>query len=158
MVNWEYNNNVSKPSFSIIPVGNYRCRNENAEECVSKTGKDMIKMEIKVSGQSGRVFYNIVFMPEGTDKNGNPLRDITDRNLANVFDSFGIPDGDLNITNWIGKVGGVRIKHEMYNGEPQARVHYFLNKAQQVSLPTWLEDNGQSVTPQTGDSNINWDE
>lgn len=138
-INWNYNKEVEKPTFKAIPVGNYRCRIESAEEKQSKAGNDMIEIKLAISGHKSHIWFYLVFFPEGLDKAGNPLKNITDRNLASIYDTFGITEGSLNAAEWVGKVGGVKIKHEMREGSPEAKVHYFLNKAQQVSLPAWIE-------------------
>jgi hypothetical protein len=40
-----------------------------------------------------------------------------------------------NYSGWKGKVGGVRVKHEQYNGENQAKVAFCLNRKNQDKLP-----------------------
>lgn len=135
--NWKYNKDIQTQSFEPVPVGKYRCRIESAEETVSKSGKDMIEVTLMIS--SGRTLkHYIVFMPEGVDKNGNPLSDITDRNLKELYTAFGIEEGNLNPASWVGKVGGVKVKHEAdQNGEMRARIHYFLDQNQTNLLPAW---------------------
>lgn len=52
------------------------------------------------------------------------------------FESFGIADHDMgHYRNWIGKVGAVRVKHETYNGEQQAKAAFCLSKKNQEKLP-----------------------
>lgn len=159
-INWTFNKDVEKPIFKAIPVGNYRCRIESAEEKQSKSGNDMIEIKLSVSGHKSSLWFYLVFFADGLDKSGNPLRNITDRNLASIYECFGIVEGSLNPAEWIGKVGGVKVKHEMKDGEAQARVHYFLNKAQQVGLPAWVEENGSVVSnvDSTSTETIDWDE
>ena len=157
-INWNYDKNTEKATFKPIPVGNYRCRIEEANEKVSQNNNDMIELVLSVSGHKGKLWFYIVFMPEGNDKNGNPLRNITDRNLSAVYECFGITEGDLNCAGWVGKVGGVKVKHEMVDGEPKAKVHYLLNKAQQVALPAW-EEGTQTTQVQSTEmpDDIKWD-
>jgi len=156
MVNWKFNNEVEKSKFTAIPVGNYRCRIESAEEKTSKAGNEMIEIKLAISGHTSHLWFYLVFFPEGNDKSGNPLRNITDRNLASIYDCFGITEGSLNPAEWVGKVGGVKVKHEMRDGEPQAKVHYFLNKSQQVGLPAWAEDGENKQT--IAEADIQWSE
>lgn len=161
MLNWNFNKDVEKPTFKAIPVGNYRCRIESAEEKQSKAGNDMVEMKLAISGHKSHLWFYLVFFPEGNDKSGNPLRNITDRNLASIYDCFGITEGSLNTAEWVGKVGGVKIKHEMKDGEAQAKVHYFLNKAQQVALPAWVEvseGNDAIKSTATEEAPIKWDD
>ncbi len=159
-INWNYNKEVEKPSFKAIPVGSYRCRIESAEEKKSKAGNDMIEINLSISGYSSHIWFYLVFFPEGLDKAGNPLKNITDRNLASIYDTFGIAEGSLNAAEWVGRVGGVKIKHEMRDGAAEAKVHYFLNKAQQVALPSWVEvgDSPSGYTKPVTESEIVWNE
>jgi hypothetical protein len=147
-INWNFNKDVEKATFTAIPVGNYRCRIESAEEKTSKSGNEMIEITLAVSGQKSKLWYYLVFMPAH--------KDITDRNLASIYSSFDIPDGSLNPAEWVGRVGGVKIKHEMRDGEPSAKVHYFLDKSKQVSLPAWVED-GKTITADQSEV-ISWEE
>lgn len=148
--NWKYNKDVETQNFELIAVGNYRCRIAEAEETTSKAGNEMIKLVIELPNNR-KLWHYIVFFPEGVDKNGNPKSDITNRNLKDIFNAFGIDEGDLNINNWIGKVGGLKVKHEAdQNGEMQARIHYFLNKNQTDILPAWGEN------PQPKADNDGW--
>ncbi len=135
MVNWNYDANDYNENgvFAIIPVGNHRVRIADAKEKQSKSGNDMIEMILEVSGHSGSLWHYIVFMPDKPQ--------ITNQNLGSIYESFGIKQGDLNLQNWIGKVGAARIKHETYNGDPQAKVSYFLTKRKQEELPAWVEQN-----------------
>ena len=137
MVKWAYDKDVQDAKFKAIPVGQYRCRIEEAIEETSQKGNEMIKLVLAISGYNSKVYHYIVFMPEGNDKNGNPLMNITNRNLKSLYEGFGIPEGDLNANGWVGKVGGVKLKHEEFDGSMQAKVSYFLNQAQQVALPAW---------------------
>lgn len=127
--------------FEEIPVGQYRIRIESVEKCMSQTGRDMLKLVFDVSGQTSRLFHYIVFLDDRPE--------ITNRNLTQLFDSFDIADGDFNLANWKGKVGGCTVKHDE---EGRAKVQYFLNKKQQEKLPAWKEPGG--ATPKataTGD-------
>ena len=101
MINWKFDANQFDPdkTFELIPVGDHRVRVESAEEQISKTGRDMVKLTLAVSGYGSRLFHYIVFMDDRPD--------ITNQNLGMFFDSFGIRPGDMNLQNWIGKVGAV---------------------------------------------------
>ena len=46
-----------------------------------------------------------------------------------------------------GKVGACRVKHEEYEGDKQARLHYFLKRDKQDGLPPWSNSNGSSAAP-----------
>ena len=145
MINWKYNpENYGK----IKPVtpGQYRVRIEKAEEAVSSTGKDMIKMTLKVSGHNQIIFENIVFPIEPASKTGKEYEEyirqveFTDNKLGRIFDSFNIEPGNMNIFTWRGKVGAAEIKNEVDNqGNMQSRIKFFLKRKEQDSLPAWQE-------------------
>ena len=133
MINWQFNaDEVEDREFEPLPVGDYRVRIENVEE---REGQNYpyYAITFKVSGDNRKLWYNLVFMSGEKSK-------YTNTNLANIWNSFDIPVGELDYIKWIGKVGAVRVKHEMYNGEPQARVAYFIKRDKQDSLPDWNEE------------------
>jgi hypothetical protein len=129
-----YNEEKFNPNsgFDVPTPGKYRVRIEEAEETTSKAGASMIKLALKVSGHPGKVFHYIVD------------NEYAQRNLDQMFDSFGIKPGDFNILNWRGKVGAAQLKVEQYNGEDQARVAYFILRSKQADLPAWAEDGANS--------------
>nr|DAQ86696.1 MAG TPA: Protein of unknown function (DUF669) [Caudoviricetes sp.] len=135
MINWNFNENeVEERSFEVVPVGKHRVRVESAEETKSSKGNDMIKVVMQVSGMAAKLFHYIVFMPDNTQ--------LTNTKLAEFWDSFGIPKGNLSTGSWVGKIGACKVKHEEYNGEPSAKVSYFLRKKDQDALPAWQEPKG----------------
>lgn len=129
MINWGFDPNDINEDFALIPAGDHRVRIANVEEKVSKSGNDMLKITLDVSGQGGKLFYYLVFMPDNTT--------MTNTNLKRLWDSFGIESGNLNTHTWVGKVGAARVKHEDYNGEAQARLSYFIARNKQDALPAW---------------------
>ena len=148
-MDWNFQREESNVGGGVIPVGEYKIRIKSVEKKVSKNGNDMLSFQFDVSGQPSYLFHNIVFLPD--------RREITNRNLTQFFDSFkDIPAGDFTIANWVGKVGACKIKHEEYNGEPQARVHYFIKADKQSSLPAWQEPQRKSdgTATQEGPTNF----
>ena len=135
---WNYQRDEST-GFNPIPVGDHRIRIESAEKAVSKSGKDMLTLKFQVSGQSGKLFHYIVFLPDRPE--------ITNRNLTQFFDAFpGIQDGNFNTQSWVGQVGACHVKHEDYNGSPSAKVQYFIKAEKQSGLPAWVEpENGSEA-------------
>ena len=134
---WSYQR--QEQSFDVIPEGKYRVRIKSAEKAVSKTGRDMIVLQLNVSGYSSILYYYLVFM---TDR-----PEITNRNLTALYDSFpAIQEGDTNISNWVGKVGACTVKHEDYNGQESAKVGYFIPEKRQADLPPYQEADGRKVT------------
>lgn len=143
MINWEFDpSNVEERSFEPLPPGDYRVRIEDVEQGEGKY--EYYKVTLKVSRDNRRLWYYLSFMT-GKSKNGKDLKAITDTNLHNLWNSFGIDEGDLDYNHWIGKVGACRVKHEMYNGEPQARVSYFISKDRQDKLPPWSEEPAMKI-------------
>lgn len=133
---WEFKREESNNFSSRIPEGNHRIRVKSAEKAVSKTGKDMLVIQFDVSGFNETLYHRIVFLPDRPE--------ITNRNLTQFYDSFkDIPMGELNLPKWIGKVGACFVKHEEYNGNVTARVHYFIHKDKQGTLPAWSEPSGK---------------
>lgn len=139
MINWNYNpEEVSEQEFSIIPIGNHRVRISEVEQKISSNGNDMIVLTLDVSGQTSKIWYNLVFLKDN--------QKITNSNLYNIYISFDIPIGNLDINTWVGKMGAARIKHELYNGENKARVSYFIKKDNQKDLPQWKETSTMGKT------------
>ena len=142
MINWNFNSNdYSEQSFKPIPVGDHRVRIASAEEQTSNnSGRQMIKLVLDVSGYNSTIWHYIVFMPEN--------QKLTNQKLGELWNSFGIPQGNFNLQQWVGKVGAAKVKHEDYNGEPNAKIAYFINKDRQDKLPAWQEPNGGNAPVQ----------
>ncbi len=145
MIDWHFNpENYNPDRFELIPPGDYRVRIEDAEEQESKSGYPMIKMTLKVSGYNGSIWHYMVFMNDNPDK----IR-MTDDNLGRIFDSFGIPQGDLTLEHWKGKVGAAHVRNEPDNkGTMRAVIGYFIQKEKQDSLPPWQEHRPAQVVPE----------
>lgn len=137
---WQYSR--EEQTFEPIPEGEHRIRIKSAEKAVSKNGSDMIALQFEVSGYNSLLYHYIVFLEDRPE--------ITNRNLTQFYDSFkDIPDGDFNMSNWIGKVGACVVKHDEYNGQKNAKVRYFLKAEKQVDLPPWKEpgDSENTIVP-----------
>ena len=129
MVNWNFNAaDYEEQSFKPIPIGDHRVRIASAEEQTSSSGRQMIKLVLDVSGHNSTIWHFIVFMPEN-------------QKLGELWNSFGIQQGNFNLNSWVGKVGAAKVKHEDYNGEPSAKIAYFIGKDRQGKLPDWQEPN-----------------
>ena len=138
MVNWNFNAaDYEEQSFKPIPAGDHRVRIASAEEQTSNSGKQMIKLVLDVSGYNSTIWHWIVFMSD------NPK--LTNQKLGELWNSFGINQGDFNLNNWKGKVGAAKVKHEDYNGEATAKVAYFISKERQEKLPLWQEPANSSM-------------
>ena len=155
MINWQFNTeDYEEQSFKPIPVGDHRVRISSAEEQTSSKGKQMIKIVLDVSGFNSTIWHYIVFMPENAK--------LTNQKLGELWNSFGIPQGNFDLNAWKGKVGAARVKHEIYEGNPNPKIAYFISKDRQDKLPTWQEPanaaaTGQSIgTVVTDDDNVPW--
>ena len=153
MINFTYNpNEYEAKDFAPIPTGDYRVGIEDIQEKTFKSGNQGFEIMFTVSGKNQKLWYYLVL--------SNDNQQLTNQKLGQFFDSFGITDYDLNKwKNWYGKVGACRVKHEMYNGEPQAKVHYFLSKKQQEKLPPWenaTQSTTQSESFQQVDADVPW--
>ena len=138
MINWNFNSSdYEEQNFKPIPVGDHRVRIASAEEQTSNSGRQMIKLVLNVSGYSATIWHFIVFMPDN--------QKLTNQKLGELWNSFGIPQGNFNLQQWVGKVGAAKVKHEDYNGESTAKIAYFINKNKQDKLPDWKEPNSVSV-------------
>lgn len=127
---WNFDPNQYEASdFSIVPQGDHRVRIEDVVFKKTKnTGKDMFEITLAVSGNSSRLWYYLTLDPSDPKK--------TNQKIGTFFESFGITDYNMaNYPRWKGKVGGVRVKHEPYNGENQAKVAFCLSRKNQDKLP-----------------------
>ena len=145
MIDWKFNAaNYNPNRYELIPPGDYRVRIEDAEEQESKSGYPMIKMTLKVSGYNSTLWHYMVFMNDSPDK----IR-MTDDNLGRIFDSFGIPQGDLTPEHWKGRVGAAHVRNEPDpKGTMRAVIGYFIQKEKQDSLPAWQERRIAQVVPE----------
>ena len=136
MIEWKFNPADYNPDrFQLISPGKYRVRIESAEETMSKTGKQMVKMTLKVSGYDSRVWHYVVF-----DDTNREAEARTNDRLGQLWDSFNMSFGEMNLSVWKGRVGAADIRNEEDNrGEQRAVVKRFLPRKDQDSLPTWQE-------------------
>jgi hypothetical protein len=139
MVNWNFNAaDYEETSFKPIPVGDHRVRIASAEEQMSSSGRQMIKLVLDVSGYNSTIWHFIVLLQDN--------QKLTNQKLGELWNSFGIPQGNFNLNTWVGKVGAAKVKHEEYQGETNAKVAYFIKKDRQDKLPAWQEPNNASVS------------
>ncbi len=137
MAAWIFNpDNFSEKSYELIPEGVHRVRIEKAEDTVTRsTDKNMIKLTLAVSGYNSKLWSYIVL----DDSNSEAVKR-TDQILGTVFSSFNIADHTMNLPDWEGKVGGVRVRHKKdAQGIERAEVAYFLYGKEVEKLPDWQE-------------------
>ena len=128
-INWSYNpSEYEENSFAPIPAGDHRVRINEVSERTFKSGNPGFEIVLDVSGYGGKLWYYLVVDLSDSKK--------TNQRLGGFFDSFGITDYNLaHFQSWVGKVGAVRVIHEEYNGEQQAKVRFCLARSKQDKLP-----------------------
>lgn len=132
MINWNFDaNDYTEQSFKPIPVGDHRMRIASAEEQTSQAGNQMIKLVLAVSGYNSTIWHWIVFMPD--------KKELTNQKLGELWNSFGIQQGNFNLQSWVGKVGAAKVKHETRDGNENAKIAYFISKDRQDKLPAWQD-------------------
>lgn len=145
---WDYNREESSGFSTNVPEGKHRIRIKSAEKAVSKSGNDMLVLQFEVSGYNATLYHYITFM--------NDKPEITNRMLTQFFDAFeGIDDGDFVMEHWIGKVGACTVKHEEYNGNVNAKLHYFIKADKQADLPPWQEPSNSNGSMSDADGFLN---
>ena len=135
---WTYKREEKQTYTTKVPEGKHRVRIVSAEKAVSKTSNnDMLTIQLDISGYTDKLYHYIVFMPS------NP--ELTNQKLTQFFDSFkDIPDGEFDMSKWVGKVGACTIKHDKYNGNVNCKVGYFIPADKQGDLPPWQEVDGMA--------------
>ena len=141
MANWNYNpNHYEERDFSIIPEGNYRVRISDVTEKIFSSGNEGYEIVLDVAGHSSKLWYRLVLNRQNEKQ--------TNQNLGAFFNSFGIANTQLgNGRQWIGKVGAIRVKHEPYNGNMNAKVHYLISRNKQDDLPPWQDKGTPAPQP-----------
>ena len=128
-ISWTYNPaDFEERDFSPIPAGDHRVRISDVIEKTFNSGNSGFEITLEVSGHSSKLWFYLVLNQADPKK--------TNQNIGTFFESFGISDSVLDhYRAWAGKVGGVRVKHEDYNGSTQAKVAFCLSRKNQEKLP-----------------------
>ena len=141
MANWTFNpKEYSATEFSIIPTGDHRVRISDVVEKKFNSGNEGFEITLDVSGHGGKLWFYLVLDRNDTKK--------TNQRIGTFFESFSIGDFDLShYRGWIGKIGGVRVKHEEYNGSTSAKVAFCISQKNQAKLPAWKGDAATATAP-----------
>lgn len=121
---WDFKREERK--FDEIPAGDHRVVIDSAEKAQSRAGNDMLVLKMRVSGYSAMLWHYIVFMDDKPE--------ITNRKLTELFDSFGIEDGNFELATYVGKAGAAHVKIDE-NGYP--KIAWLIHKKKQDKLPPW---------------------
>ena len=140
MANFNYDPSQYIPQdWEPIAPGDYRVRIHDVVEKTSRNGNTMFEVTLDVSGKNTKLWYYLVLSSDDFAKTNN--------RIGTFYQCFGIPPAPIRDgieKTWIGKVGGVRVKHEDYNGEMQAKVQYLLKPEKIEKLPPWEDPQGSS--------------
>lgn len=140
MASWTYDpSQYEERSFELIPVGDHRVRIEDVTEKKFKSGNEGYEITMSVSGFKSKLWYYLVLDASNKAQ--------TNQKIGDFFNSFGITGTQMGTgKQWVGKTGAVRVKHEEYNGEMGAKVHYCISRDRQENLPAWKNAARSSAT------------
>lgn len=131
MANWTFDpSQYEEKNFEIIPVGDYRARIAEVAEKTFSSGNQGYEITMEINGYNSRMWFYLVLDAS------NPAR--TNQRIGDFFNSFGITNPAMGTgKQWIGSVGAVRVKHELYEGENRAKIAYCIARNRQDKLPAW---------------------
>lgn len=141
---WQFNpNEYTEQKFTPIPAGDHRVRINDVVEKRFSSGNDGYEITLDVSGYGSKLWFYLVLDAADTKK--------TNQRIGQFFESFGITDYDMShFRGWIGKIGGVRVKMDTYNGEERPKVAFVLARKNQEKLPAWKGDAAPAAAPTYG--------
>ena len=142
MANWTFDpSQYSEKSFEIIPVGDYRARISDVVEKTFSSGNQGYEITLDINGYNSKMWFYLVLDASNVAQ--------TNQRIGDFFNSFGITNPAMGTgKQWIGAVGAVRVKHELYNGENRAKIAYCISRNRQEKLPAWKNTAGVAA-PQT---------
>ena len=145
MANWTFDpSQYEEKSFEIIPQGDYRARVIDVTPKNFRTGSEGYEITLAINGYNSKMWFNLVLDPS------NPK--MTNQRIGDFFNSFGITNYAMGSgKQWIGSAGAVRIKHEEYNGNTRATVHYCIERKRQDSLPAWKNNGNAAAAAEPND-------
>lgn len=128
MITWNYNpNEYTARNFTLIPEGNHKVSINNVTEKIFNSGNEGFEITLNVEGFDSKLWLHLIFDHKESEK--------TNQRIGMFFDSFAIQDHDLSrYSDWIGKDGVVRVRHNVYNGCKTASVAFCISRNQQGKL------------------------
>ena len=141
-INWNYDpSQYEEKSFETIPVGDYRARISDVVVKTFKSGNSGYEITLDINGYNSKMWFYLVLDAS------NPAQ--TNQRIGDFFNSFGITNPAMGTgKQWIGAVGAVRVKHELYNGENSAKVAYCIARNRQEKLAPW-QNTATTAAPKT---------
>ena len=138
MADWNFDPSQYKENnFQLIPVGDHRARISDVVEKRYNTGNEGYEITLEISGYASKLWFNLVL------DRSNPAQ--TNQRIGEFFNSFGITSTAMGTgKQWIGAAGAVRVKHEDYMGNAQAKVAFCVSRKNQEKLPPWKNGNAPS--------------
>lgn len=112
--------NYKRTESTPFQEGIYRVVITETEEKLSKAGDKMLVITLRPSGSKRTIKY---FLVDG---------EYFDRNLTSIYDSFDIPEGNMDFISWIGAMGAAKI---VINDAGYPKIRWFINKKKAESLP-----------------------
>ena len=126
---WIFNpNDYQEKDYSPVPAGDHRVRITDVVYKRFNSGNNGYEITLEVSGYNSKLWFYLVLKEDDAKK--------TNQNIGDFFNSFGITDPNCDhYHGWVGKVGAVKVKHEKYNGQDQAKAAFCISRKNQDKLP-----------------------
>lgn len=134
----------------LIPVGDYEVIVRSVEERVTKNGKQHISIQLSVRNDIDQKYKNKVVFESLWQKKDTGKYQMKQFNT--ISKALKIPNGknynslDELISDWMHKVAKIRIKHDVYEGNTNARVSFWSESKFQECNHVWRDQNAQGVT------------
>ena len=140
-INWNFDpSQYEEKSFDIIPAGDYRARIADVVVKTFSTGNSGYEITLDINGYNSKMWMILVLDPSNVAQ--------TNQRIGDFFNSFGITNHAMGSgKQWIGAVGAVRVKHELYEGQNRAKVAYCIARNRQDKLPQWVGGTAPTAAP-----------
>lgn len=148
-MNWDSGLSATAPEMKLPPVGEYGFTIVEFEKTKSSTGKPMAKIKIKLDedGWFYRIYDNLVITKTAEWK------------LIQFFECIGLKESGevLEKMPWdkiIGAKGRVAIKHEIYNGNENCKVDYYITPTEATKAKSLVDSMVESISKELGGFDI----
>lgn len=137
-----------------IHEGVHRCRIKQAEKLKSRSGNDMIVVEIELYGYQTTLKHYITFLPDRPQ--------FASRMISQMFESFPSISGTKDTSKWAGAVGACEVVYEEYGGMMKPKISRMVPAEYQQNLPIfgtgiYVYDD-QVLVPSDGKTNASFEE